>query len=454
VLALSSPAHIKSKTSSGRVLEGFAAGVPVISDDNHHVRSQFGDLVYYFEGATERERSDSIQAALDDIRARPHVAIERVREAQDLISRKYSFEVCLEEARAAVERSARDHSISFPAMQSSRDAGVVVDVFLFFHDPYAPDKRTPEPFTNVAHILRSMASLTPADGVRFRVRYLPSTERVRPEQGELPTGVEWIELDEATVPSKGWNSLRLGEKVARLAPHSTGDFAVFFTQFDFPHHDYFVKTLEWFASRDGKDPPALHIGGFFVNDFRNTAQFSAGGILRCSASNGLYRWTQNTIAEHQLAQLCFNRAALSSLSLDRMERFDVLLPVAAVLDCQVKGMEIHRARHLLVRTLHGYYHRYHDAFSHAAGKGLWAKHYDLLSNATHEIHGLYDAFHESPEAVAIADKIYGIDIPPPPPAPGTEIPHPATLQVAGFLNRISPYVVRAKKVLGLFRLGR
>jgi hypothetical protein len=134
VLALSSPAHLKSGTSSSRVFEGFAAGVPVISDHNPHVESLFGDLVWYFSGATDGERADSILAIRDEILASPRQAIERVRQAQALIAEKYCFEFTL----AAAARTARRwHSRTVGAIAATADAELpAIDVFLFRHDAY------------------------------------------------------------------------------------------------------------------------------------------------------------------------------------------------------------------------------------------------------------------------------------------------------------------------------
>ena len=82
VLALSSPAHLKSQTSSGRVFEGFAAGVPVISDNNSHVRKLFGDLAYYFQGDNDAEKAESISAVFENILSNPKEAQSRVLQAQ------------------------------------------------------------------------------------------------------------------------------------------------------------------------------------------------------------------------------------------------------------------------------------------------------------------------------------------------------------------------------------
>jgi hypothetical protein len=438
VLAVSSPAHLKSRTSSGRVMEGFAAGVPVISDDNAHVRSQFGDLVYYFEGRTEQERADSIQAAMDEIRSRPEHAIERVREAQSLISSRYCFEVCLEKARDALRAPNAGRSAAIPAAPrpAPDSAGAPsVDVFLVSHDPYAPASSPDRRFGNLDHVLQAMRSAQAKYDARFRLLH------DRPLEAEV--GIESIDLS-GDIRGPAWEKLRLGEKLARLASRSTGDFAVFLTQSDYPQHDYFEKALEWFRD-SGVAGPAVHISGFYVNALTAPAALSAAGILRNNASIGLYRWKQDSIAEHQLGQFCFNRSAIASLRLDALCRFDVLLPVAIILDCQSRGAKLHRSRHLLLRAQHGYYHRYLDAFSRVASKGMWAQQYELPSNASHEIHGLYDLLHEFPQAVAIADKIYGIDVPPPP-VPAASVVHPEVHQVSQFLNQIGPYVIAVKSI--------
>jgi hypothetical protein len=461
ILALSSPAHLKSKTSSGRVLEGFAAGVPVISDDNHHVRSQFGELVYYFSGSSEQERADSIQAALQRIRTHPEEALERVRQAQALISREYCFETCLERIQTRVESGRRRSATSPSVYLARRQERVLIDVFLFFHDPYAPGGANDEAFPNIPQISRAIEALAKKSGdIQFRVIHCQRRGMANATPNEVNSSVEWIEIGSAETKVADWSRIPLGQKVSRLARLSTGDFAVFFTQSDYPQFDYFTKTLHWFSRGASDGHAAVHVAGFFVSDLSAPAPMSASGILRNSSSNGLYRWTQDSIAEHQLGQLCFNRAALAAINMDRLERFDVLLPVVAILDCVTTTTRVHRSRHLLLRSLHGNYHRYHDAFRRVSAKGLWAQHYELLSNSTHEINGLYDAFHEAPEAVAIADKIYGIDIPPPPPPPPPAPPppsafvvvDPAVYQVNNFINTIRPYarvVKRVGRLLGI-----
>lgn len=400
VLAVSSPAHMKSKTASGRVFEGLAAGVPVISDENPHIRHQFGDLVYYFSGKTERERADSIQQVLKQIRSNPEDAARRVRDAQALISREYSFEVCLERALEKI----RMPSVSI----KQRVAGdKVVDLYLFHHDPYGPVEGLGPVFPNLPHVLRAIAALPADNHYHVRLSYCcPGMDFVPPVVPYLPD-VEWVAADVTGCSRAEWRRMRLSEKVSLFAGESAGDFAVFLTQFDCVQHDYFAKTLDWFEKHGPDGQAAIHVAGFFVNNFSAPAAPSPAGILRNNASMGLYQWGPDSVAEHQLGQFCFNRKALHSLNMERLAGFDVLLPVAILLEGMGIEATIYRSRHLLLRVPYGYFHRYHVAHRQAEAKGFWALQYDLMSNFTHEINALYDAFHECLAAVAITDQISG-----------------------------------------------
>ena len=440
VLAVSSPAHIKSRTSSGRAIEGFAAGVPVISDDNPHVRQQFGDLAYYFGGSTEQERAESILAAMDNIRSRPADAYDRVREAQSLILRDYCFEACIDRILEASKRRPVQIAPVGRIGNSNDVIMAVVDIFLFLHDPYAPDDTQAPAFPNLAHLLRAVSSLMEPGGVRFRLLYCcPGVAFEPPVTTHLPD-LEWIALGEDQVDTGSWSRMLLGQKVAQLMRHSEGDFALFLTPGDILQYDYLVKSLGWFSRHVVGDWPAVHLAGFHVNNLMAPAPASSRDIIHNNASVGLYRWSQDSIAYHQLGQFCFNRSAMAALNFARLARFDVVLPIALIMECKDKGVSVHRSRHLLLRVVHGYYHRYHDAFSRVANKGLWAQHYELLSNCSHELSGLYDAFHENPEAVAIADKICGYDLPPPVPT------DPAVQQVNRVINRLKPLVRALRRV--------
>lgn len=446
VLAVSSPAHLKSKTASGRVFEGLAAGVPVISDENPHVRAQFGDLVYYFNGTSEHERADSIQRVFDSIRSNPQEAVRRVREAQALIAREYSFEVCLERILKDVTCASNPENLAVGQMAPTARA---VDLFLIHHDPYGPAVCDGLAFPNLPYVLRAIKEL--AVEYRVKIHYgCPGFESPIID-GDWPAEVEWIPLSSsAAYTTSEWRAMRLGEKVSVLAQRSSADFAVFFTQFDYPQHDYFAKTMAWFEVSLTEDVAAVHVAGFFVNNFAVPAAPSPAGILRNNASMGLYRWGQDSIAEHQLGQYCFNRRAVRALDLNRLAGFDVLFAVSVMLEAYEKGVKTHRSRYLLLRVLYGYFHRYHIAHYKAEAKGFWALQYDLMSNYTHEINALYDVFHECQPVIAIADSISGHD------RPRIPASDPAIQRVNHFLTVIRPYYRAARKMYRAltFRRGK
>jgi len=432
VLAVSSPAHLKSRTASGRVFEGLVSGTPVISDRNPHVVEQFGDLVYYFEGDSEQAKADSIQAALNRILADPDDANRRVREAQKLIAEQYSFETKLDATLAAIHA---EHQESLKAA----GAGVVVDVVLVDHDPWGDvSSATGEAvFPNLTHVLRAAAELQNQSHHRVRIS-VRSPRWVAGVPEDLPANVDFRFL-----PPQGdvaeWNKQRMGAKLADVATLVDCDYAVFFNQLDFPQYDYFEKALKWSldSSRHGK--PTLFVAGFFVNDFSEAAPASAAGILRNSSSVGLYRWTADSIAEHQMGALFYSREALSALDLSSLTRFDVLLALAVVMRASEGAVQMHRSRHLTLRASEGYFHRYYKVHTRVEARGFWALQYDLLTNFTHEINALYDTFHESQASVAIADKLSGHGQPVVPVVPGLD-------RFNRFADRMRPFYVLARGV--------
>jgi len=432
VLAVSSPAHLKSRTASGRVFEGLVSGTPVISDRNPHVIEQFGDLVYYFSGDTEQAKADSIQAALNQILADPDEANRRVREAQKLIAEQYSFETKLDATLAAIEAEHQE-GLAVPG------AGAVVDVVLVDHDPWGPssDAVGEKVFPNLPHVLRAAAELQNQSHHRVRI----SVRSPRWSEGvptSLPANVEFRFLPTQDEMAE-WNKQRMGAKLADLASQVDGDYVVFFNQVDFPQYDYFEKALKWSLESSRKGKPTLFVAGFFVNAFHALAPASAVGILRNSSSVGLYRWTADSIAEHQVGTLFFSRSALSALDLSGLARFDVLLALSVVLRASDGVVEVHRSRHLTLRVSEGYFHRYHAVHAQVEAKGFWALQYDMSTNFLHEINSLYDAFHESPGAVAIADKLSGHGQPVNPVLSGLD-------RFNRFADRVRPFYAVARTV--------
>lgn len=446
VLAVSSPAHIKSCTSSSRVFEGFTAGVPVISDENPHVRKLFGDLVYYFSGETEKERAESILKALGQIRSNPDEAFERVRQAQEKIAREYCFEECL--SRLLSVASLQSEAVVDFADKA--ESSPIIDMFLFNHDPYAEFGSSADSFLNVSHILKAAESVIQQRCARVRIYYDDSNSK---QVSNISTGspkIEWIALSsESPLMLNTWSSLRLGEKVARLASLSSGDFTVFLTQTDYIHHDYLVKAIDWHSNRKSKDitqQDGLFVGGFFVSNLSVKAQLGTTGILRNNMSVGFYRWTQNSIAEHQLGQYCFSRKNMQTLDFEGIASFDVLFPIAIMLQGLASNIQIHRSRHILLRVLTGYFHRHYEAYGRAVMKGFWAQHYELLSNYSHELNGLYDAFHEYPFVVEIVDQVSGQSL-------NTVIQtDPAVHAVNQFIGRLRPIYRTLRKMKNVLTL--
>lgn len=442
VLAVSSPAHLKSRTASGRVFEGLVSGTPVISDRNPHVIEQFGELVYYFSGDTEQERADAIQAALNQILADPEEANRRVLEAQKLIADVYSFETKLDATLAAINE---EHRVAL----ASAGAGVTVDVALVDHDLWGErDGRSGEEvFPNLTHILRAAAELQNQSHHRVRIT-VRSARWLKGAPADLPANVEF-RFSPLQIEVEEWNKQRMGAKLKDFAGEVAGDYAVFFNQHDYPQYDFFEKALRWSLEGARANQPTVFVSGFFVNNFAAEAPPSAAGILRNSSSVGLYRWTQDSIAEHQLGTLFFSRQALAELDLSTLMRFDVLLALSLVLRASDAQVELHRSRHLTMRVSEGYFHRYHAVHARVEAKGFWALQYDMPSNFTHEINALYDAFHESRDAVAVADKLSGHGQPSMPVVPGLD-------RFNHFTQRVRPFYVFARSVWhrsGLSRLN-
>lgn len=441
VLAISSPAHIKSRTSSGRVFEGFSAGVPVISDENPHVRQLFGDLVYYFSGTTDEDRAKGILSAMEHISSNPEEAGERVRKAQAKISENYCYEASLTRVLAEVSNSELPNSLS---AWSETSGGPVIDIFLFHHDPYAISHEVVSTCSNIPYIAKAASVVIEQHGAHIRLVHYDPDKTLSHELMSATPNIEWISLSEEQLKCSDWEKLRLGEKVSRLAGFFTGDFAVFLTQFDYPHYDYFLKPLNWFYSREHANPSTLYISGFFVSDLSAKAPSNPAGILRNNASVGLYRWTQDSIAQHQLGQFCFSRQVMESFDFKRLAHFDVLLPVAIISEGIAKNIPLYRARYLLLRVVTGYFHRHFKAYQQAVGRGFWAQHYELVSNYTHELNVLYDTFNESPDVIEIAEKVTGRNLPPVAPI------DPAVYAVNQFIDRLRPLYRFIEKIRTIF----
>lgn len=429
VLAVSSPAHIKSRTSSSRVFEGIAAGVPVISDENAHVRLLFGDLVYYFSGATEADRAESIMTALKEITENPQEARRRVLLAQEKIKQYYSFEHCLTQL-LSFQNSKKIIAVN-------QQHNIKIDVFLFSHQPYDRQQTSGLSFPNLGYVIKAAQYAYQFHNAKVRFFYHDIDSQVLSKQSY--SGIELVSLTD-NIKFDDWHKLRLGEKLRKLRELATGDLAVFLTQDDYPHYDYFEKPLTKFYDKDLATANQLYIAGFFVNDLLKKAPPSAHGLLRNNSSVGLYRWTQNSLAEHQLGQIIFTSYHLRSIDVERLGRFDVLLPIVIILQLMANSIPIYRSRHITLRVKENYFQQHYDVYKLAVTKGFWAQHYELLSNYTHELNALYDCFHEYPTCIKIIDSISGHEA-------ANNIPvDPAIYRVNQLINRLRPIYQILRKV--------
>ena len=193
-------------------------------------------------------------------------------------------------------------------------------------------------------------------------------------EAHLPHNVSLDLTLEQQIATNNWSRLRLGEKVSSLLPSAQADYITFITQFDFPNYDAFSKALDWFSCAPIEREKGVYVGGFYQNDLTLPAPSNSQTIFRNNSSDGLYRWSQNSLAEHQLATLMFGKKSTGVLNEPQIERLDVLLPVSIIAACEALNFPLHRSRHILYRIQVGHFHRHYDAYKRAVEKGFWAQH--------------------------------------------------------------------------------
>ncbi|MCX7217993.1 MAG: glycosyltransferase, partial [Burkholderiales bacterium] len=274
VLAVSSPAHMKSQTSSSRVFEGIAAGVPVISDENPHVRKLFGELVYYFKGDTEEEKATSILAALSHILDNPEEAQQRIIKAQELMATRFCFEASYGRIMSELKQGGE------PLVTPTTSVAERIDIFLFHHDPDSTASGSSFEFHNSLHVLQSASYVAKTRGSNVRIITCTDNPIFDTQFNELHPNVEIVALKPEQLTNTSWHRLRLGEKVALLVEKANADLVSFFTQFDFPHIDYFSKSLTWFAEDKENRQSGLYLTGYFVDDLTKEAELGTAGIQR------------------------------------------------------------------------------------------------------------------------------------------------------------------------------
>ena len=321
-----------------------------------------------------------------------------------------------------------------------------VDLFLFHHDqdPTAPGSGNS--FHNAAHVAVAAASAAKARGAHVRIVCCADEtppELARAERG----GVEVVAIAPASLSTGNWDKLRLGAKVALLAGQTRAQLSAFLTQFDFPHYDYCIKAVDWLAQNPDANRNAVHVGGFYVSDLSSKAPKVTADVLRNTMPDAMYRWSQNSFAEHQFATLFFGKDALSLLTSDATPLFDAILPVATIAHATANGVKVERSRHVLVRVQNVSFLRHFGAWQRAVAAGFWPQHYAMVTNYNHELNALYDIVHGSAEAARIADAVSGHSI-----QAITAVPDADTRLVAKYIRRVQSagrWIKNVKRKLGL-----
>ncbi|MBR72845.1 MAG: hypothetical protein CMM30_07905 [Rhodospirillaceae bacterium] len=447
ILAVSSPAHLRSRTSSSRVFEGVSSGVPVISDNNPHVRKLFGDSVYYFEGEDDQSRLASIDEILSNILQNPAEAIAKVQSAQKLIKDNYSFETSFHTITKSIKIVEESDSNMF---ESDFDTPTL-DIFLFHHDHGAKSYCKEEQFSNLPYVI--VAAEQAADRFKIPVQIILVDDYEEKLQNHEFSGmVSMIRKKTEEVVTGKWDKFTLGEKISSLNKKSESDYKIFLTQFDYIDHDHLTNAIRWY----GEEPQRfidgnVYVSGFFVSDMTMDADpIRDRMIIRNNRSNGLYQWSQNSIAEHELSCFVFTKNSSSLLTEELCARYDVMLPIVMILKAQELGYEIHRSRFISARILVGSFHRHFEAYQEALSKGFWAQHYELVSNYTHELNAMYDDFIDSYPCIEAVDKVAGRIVS----TRSSEevIVDPAIKRVNEFIDQIRPLYRLYVRVKKLFKL--
>ena len=446
ILAVSSPAHLRSKTSSSRVFEGVSSGVPIISDNNPHVRKLFGDTVYYFDGDDDESRFASINEVLQEINNNPEEAFRKVNQAQQLIKNNYSFETSFDTIYSEMKSEKISDSTLF---ERNSDPGTL-DIFLFHHDHGSRSSYVEEQFSNFPYIFAAAAQVTERFKISARIVLIDGDE-VEVTNFDSTPGITVVKKKSAEVIVDTWDRLTLGEKVSCLNTDSDSHYKVFLTQFDYIEHDHLTNALRWYGQKTQRYSDGdIYVSGFFINDLMTDADpVRDRMMIRNNSSNGLYQWSQNSIAEHELSAFVFTKNANPLLSSELCARYDVMLPIVMILKAEELNYKVHRSRFISSRIIAGSFHRHFEAYQEALSKGFWAQHYELISNYNHELNAMYDDFIGSYDCIEAVDKVSGRIIS----ARGSEevVIDPAVRRVNEFIDQIRPIYKFYLRLKNLFK---
>ncbi len=396
VLAVSSPAHNNSETSSSRVFEALAAGVAVISNENKHVSKIFGDTVYYYSGTTAEEQAKSIRLIIDKIRACPSEAADKITRAQNLMRSSLCFETSFKQIAAFA------HSGTHTTPEISRQS---LDIFLFEHQfNHNQDKSS---FTNIPFIHEASLYLSRLSNIQIRVIVCCNTDLdLLGIPGNLSQNITWLTLNPSEyLTGDNWENARLGDKVAFLKQHVNADFCCFLTQYDFPQYDYFTKAIDWLATQGRANEMLIHIAGFYIDHLNSNPSIVRTEGLVCNSPSSTYSWSHKSLYEHELGTFIFSRNALSILKHETLSIFDVTLPVCILTQAITSSIRVHRSRYVLLRKQFSSFFSHYSEYVRVKNNGSWSLHYDLRSNYRNELNALIDIAHESEKAMSIVNAV-------------------------------------------------
>ncbi|WP_299961964.1 glycosyltransferase [uncultured Roseobacter sp.] len=389
VLAISSPAHIKSKTSSSRVFEGTAAGVPIISDRNPHVEKLFGDSVFYFEGKTDSEQAASISDILKLLKENPERGVEAVKSAQKRMREEFCFEAALPATKDFVKHSMIGE---LPSNHVNTDAESI-DVFLFHHDPSFETQASKEPFANSAYIVDTIQYLSARSAAKVCLSVVSDTDL--PELESALAGICAVRrIQPGELAPDPWDAMRLGAKVECLRKKSDADTSVYWTQIAQPHFDYLAQSVQWRAASRKKGSDVLHVAGFWTGDPEQQGEKLVPPPIHNEVC-GTYQWSDESPAHHELAAMTFGKEVWDRFAFGTLEAFDALLPVAILSILEGHQLPYRRSRKVSLRVQHSSFDLNYEKINRLREDGFWAQHYQIPSNYAHEISALADVTSES-----------------------------------------------------------
>ena len=391
-LALSSPAHLKSETSSSRVFEATAAGVAVISDQNSHTKKLFGDSVYYFSGNTPQEKVQSILLQLEKIINNPAETKKRISKAQSIILKKYSFEKSFRQAASYLNNTKSKRLNISKSLQ----------VFLFDHNIKMPDKKVHPNFDNLEHIVNALSYLTSRTNTKVTLTVIGKS-KVQSEIRERAKKVHINFIDEHKIVTEDWADLKLAKKINLITGKSNADFMAFITQNCFPHFDHFFKAIEW----HNKTKNGLYYSGSYLNKYEYDDHTTSNSILIESDSTVKYTFNQNSLIHCQIGSFVFNKISKPIFNSEKLAYFDLLYPIALIFLTSQQKLTFYRSRFITIKYSNSYFKNYFVLFLEKINEGYWAQHYDLLSNHNHELNAFYDLTYDSKEGLSIFSAISG-----------------------------------------------